>query len=117
MSFSWQVTPTQAFVPGVTAYVEAIRRGVRAIADRYAPEIEAWMKANAVWEDKTGNARQTLNADAENVTLDMVQIILAHGVDYGIYLELANAGRFAIIGPALDHFGPLIWADVQAMLA
>lgn len=117
MSFHWQTTPTQAFVPGVTEYVAAIHRGVLAIANLYAPEIEAYMKANAIWTDRSGNARQTLNADANDVAMDMVQIILAHGMEYGIFLELANAGRYAIIGPTLDVFGPRIWADVQRMLS
>lgn len=117
MSFSWQVTPTEAFVDPTAQYILAILRGVQAIANRYAPEIEAWMKINASWTDRTGNARQTLSAVVNDIALDMVQIILAHGMSYGIFLELANAGNYAIIGPALDEFGPRIWADVQAMLA
>jgi hypothetical protein len=117
LSFQWTVTPEQAFGDLTRAYIAAIRRGIRALADRRAPEIEAWMKSNAVWTDRTGNARQTLNTEVEQVSLDMVQIILAHGVEYGIYLELANAGNYAIITPALDYWGPQIWRDVQAMLS
>jgi type II secretory pathway component PulM len=117
MSFRWIVTPTEAWVPATEAYIAAIRRAVLAIAQRRAPEIEAWMKANAVWTDRTGNARQTLNTDAQQVAIDMIRIFLAGGVDYQVYLELSNAGRFAIIGPALDHWGPIIWADVQALMA
>lgn len=117
MSFQWDVTPEQAFGELTQAYIAAIRRGVQAIAQRRAPEIEAWMKQNASWTDRTGNARQTLNTTIEEISLDMVNIILAHGVEYGIYLELANAGNYAIIAPALDHWGPIIWRDVQQMLS
>lgn len=125
MSFSWSVTPTAAFVPGAAAYVEAIRRGVRAIADRYAPEIEAWMKSSAPWTDRTSNARQTLTAVVEYVALDMVAVVLAHGVEYGVYLEgytpegreTMQGGKYAIIAPTIDEFGPRIWADVVAMLS
>lgn len=114
---TWTVTPEQAFTPGVQAYITRIRAGVRAIADRYAPQIEAWMKAEAIWTDRTGNARQTLNTEVEQVTSDMVAIILAHGVSYGVYLELSHGANFAIVTPALDYFGPLIWRDVVAMLS
>lgn len=116
MTISWSNPPAQAWEGLAREYVAAIRRGVRTIADRYAPEIEAWMKSNASWTDRTGNARQTLNTDVHNLTADMVEIMLAHGVEYGIFLELANAGNYAVIAPALDVFGPRIWADVQAMM-
>lgn len=116
MSIQWQRTPSGAWVGLATAYVQAIRNGARQIADRYAPEIEAHMKANAVWVDRTGNARQTLSAEVEDAALNMVEIILAHGVDYGIYLELSHGGSYQILAPTIDVFGPRIWADVQAML-
>lgn len=116
MSFSWQVPPTRAFPTLTDAYVAEIRNGIRQIADRYASEIEAHMKAEAIWIDRTGNARQSLSAEVEQATQDMVEIVLAHGVEYGIFLELAHGGAYAIIAPTIDVFGPRIWADVQAML-
>lgn len=114
--FEWEIEPATAFGQLTQAYAQAIRRGVRVIADRRAPEIEAWMKANAPWTDRTGAARQTLHTEVEQLAQDMVQITLDHGVEYGVYLELAHAGVWGIIGPAIDVWGPVIWADVQAML-
>lgn len=116
MSVQWSVPPQRAFGELADAYVRAIRRGVRTLADRYAPEIEAYMKVEAIWTDRTANARQTLNTQVEEMALDMVNIILAHGVEYGIWLELAHGGNYAIIAPTIDVYGPRIWADVQAML-
>ncbi len=117
MTFTWTRPPTEAWPEMAEAYVHEIRRAVRMLADRYAPEIEAYMKANAVWIDRTGNARQRLYTEVSDVALDMIDIILSHGVEYGIYLELANQGRFAIIGPTLDIFAPRIWRDVVALLS
>lgn len=117
MSFQWQVTPTRTFGELTDAYIAAIRNGVRQLALRRAPEIEAWMKANAPWTDRTANARQTLVAEVEDAALDMVEIVMAGGVDYQIFLELSNGGAYAIIAPAVDHWGPIVWADVQALLA
>ena len=113
---TWQRPPSQAWPAMAQAYADAIERGIFAIAQRWAPEIEAWMKANAPWTDRTSNARQGLYAKPEHFVREMVEIILAHGVEYGQYLELSNAGRFAIVNPAIDRFGPLVWQDVVRML-
>ena len=115
--FQWKVSPEKAFPELADAYISAIHRGVRAIAQRRAPEIENWMKDHAPWTDRTGNARQTLWTEVTDVTNQMVTIMLSHGVFYGEFLELCNAGRFSIVSPALDHFAPIIWGDVQRMLS
>lgn len=116
MSFEWQITPEAAFGQLTAAYAQAIRNGVRQIARRRAPEIEAWMKNNARWTDRTGNARQTLHTEVEDMAFDMVTILLEHGVEYGVYLELSHGGVWGILGDAVDTWGPVVWADVRAML-
>lgn len=47
----------------------------------------------------------------------MIELIISHGaaVDYSIFLELANAGRFAIISPTLDANAPRVWADIRGL--
>ena len=113
----WQTTPEQAFTELADEYASAIHRGVFLLATRYAPEIEAWMKANASWTDRTGNARQTLYAEVTDIVNSAVILFFGHGVEYGVFLELAHGGTYAIVTPALDHFIPRIWADVKAMLS
>lgn len=118
MPFRWIVSPEVAWPALATAYVAAIRAGVLSIANRYAPEIETWMKQNAIWTDRTGNARQALYSEViEFVEIISIEMAYRADLEYGIWLELANAGRFAIIGPALDYFAPRVWADVQSMLS
>ncbi len=114
---TWQKRPSEAFPELATAYVSAIHAGVVAIMQAYAPEVENWMRDNAPWTDRTGNARQGLYTALEELVNETVTLILSHGVTYGKYLELCNAGRYAIIAPALDVFAPRIWADVQRMLS
>lgn len=123
--FTWISAPSDVFPQGTEVYVSRVEAGVKAILDKWAPQVENWMKANARWTDRTANARQSLWADTEQVVNVMVQLIFAHGVEYGTYLEgwdernqrwMQNAGTWAIIGPALDHFAPLIWADVVEMM-
>lgn len=60
------------------------------------------LRAHASWIDRTGLARASLNATVRVQFLgDRTLIILrlAHGMEYGIWLELANAGKYAIVGP------------------
>lgn len=117
MGITWQVRPSLAFYRLGLGYTAAIRQGVRAIADRWTPVLEAEMKRRAPWQDITGNARQALHTEVDQVTSDMVEIILAHGVDYGIYLETMQAGRFSVIAPMIDEYAPQIWRDVVTMLS
>jgi len=115
--FRWIRPPEQALSELTEAYVSAIERGILKIAQAYAPQIADWMKANAPWTDRTGNARQTLYTEVNHVVKSMVEIILSHGMSYGVYLELNNAGRYAIIDPAIDHWAPILWSEVVRMLS
>ena len=115
--FRWERPPEQAMNELTQAYVAAIHRGVYRIAQRYAPEIENWMKSNAPWTDRTANARQTLYTEVRQVVESMVELVLSHGVEYGVYLELNNAGKYAIIDPAIDHWAPILWSEIVRMLS
>ena len=117
MAFTWKEPPAEVFERGTAEYARALHQYALAVAHRWVPEIENWMKKNAVWTDRTGNARQGLFSDVMQIAQQAVIILLGHGVEYGIFLELSNAGRYAIVLPALDHFLPRIWADVRAGLA
>jgi hypothetical protein len=68
------------------------------------------MRQTARWEDRTGNARSGLFSLTEQAAQDVVTIWLSHGhtVDYGKWLELANAGKYAVIMPTLQQFLPEI---------
>lgn len=114
MSFEWETSPEQAFIPMTDQYIRDIRDGVSEIMLRYAPLIEAWLKANAPWEDRTGNLRQSLWSDAFRFADDFI-LLLDYDLDYGVFLEFANSGRYAIIAPALDYFAPRIWEDIKGL--
>lgn len=82
--------------------------GARKAAEKLAKDTVQWMKRNAAWQDRTGEARQQLKGDVqfrEGLTgsegASQLRIYLAHGVDYGEHLELSMGGRFQIIRPGL----------------
>lgn len=71
-----------------------------------AAEVQAYAQSNAPWDDQTGAARYGLIADVEVEGLGDVSIILAHSVDYGIWLETIQNGAYAIIMPTIEALGP-----------
>lgn len=116
MALTWQTPPSTAVPEMTAAYKRQLHRALFVLSVSYAPRIEAWMKQNAPWTDRTGNARQTLWAEAFDFA-DVVVLAFGHGVSYGVFLELANAGRYAVITPALDYFAPKIWQDAIRLLS
>lgn len=71
---------------------------------------------NAPWTDRTGAAREGLEVDVANEG-DEVVVTLAHTVDYGIWLETIQSGRFAIIMPTLEKYAVEIQKAVASGLA
>ena len=82
-----------------------------------AAEIESKMKQNRPWTDRTGMAKALLTAKVSQPNMDLVRITLAHGVDYGIWLELAREKNYAIIAPTVDEEGPRIITDLNDLMS
>jgi hypothetical protein len=116
MGMVWDETPTEAFMGLTLAYEDAIVAAVYKVMDFFRPQIEADMRASATWTDRTGNARQSLWAALDWVGEALV-IVIGHGMPYGFWLEVIQAGKFAIIAPTLDKWMPRIWSAVKALLA
>lgn len=82
-----------------------------------ASELQAKMKVNRPWTDRTGMAKATLNAKVSQPNQNTVRITLAHGVDYGIWLELAHEKNYAIIAPTIREEGPRIVNDLNNLMS
>lgn len=113
--FYWETDPAEVFPQMVYEYVQAIKRTIRAVLLRFAPEMESWLKENAGWNDQTGNARQTLYALLEE-SADDLRVVADYKMWYGVFLELSNAGRFAVVAPCIDVFAPRIFQALQEAL-
>lgn len=80
-----------------------------------AARMEAYMKDNAPWTDRTGNARRGLAA--QRVSNGFANtIVLYHQVSYGIFLETRWNGRYAIIQPTIEALGPDVMDRLQGVL-
>lgn len=112
----WNIRPSALFEWLGDIRRRQVERATLRVADQMAEEIEAWMKANAPWVDRTGQARTTLKAEVIDITGRAALILLTYGVEYGVFLEYAHQGRYAIIAPAIDVFGVRIMRALQAEL-
>lgn len=77
------------------------RRAIDATMKYQAAKSETWMRTNAKWTDRTTNARNGLFALViDDIGTDVWLLVLSHTVSYGIWLEVANSGKYAIVRPA-----------------
>lgn len=96
-------------------WVDRKMAAMAALARYWAGRLEGEMKATAPWQDRTGAARGGLFGDTR-LGPDSLSIILGHTVDYGVYLELAHEGRYAILWPTAQQFAPEIVRSFQRLL-
>lgn len=83
--------------------------------DTGSQEMQSYAQVNAKWTNRTGEARRRLKCtySKEKTTY---KLKLAHGVKYGIWLELANEKRFAIIPETIQIKGQEIMEDFNNLL-
>ena len=84
-------------------------------ADNAALKLQNYARDKAPWTDRTGHARQRLSGTNTRVTKGY-KITLAHGVDYGIWLELAMEKRFAILEPTVRLQGQEVLRGMNRLL-
>lgn len=103
-----------------------LRRNVRAIPNQVEQKMQAvgdynagwattYLKTNAPWTDQTGAARGGISAISTGHG-SSVEILMAYSVTYGIWLEIANDRRYAIITPAMRVVGAKLMRDLEGML-
>lgn len=86
-------------------------------ASTKASELQSKMKLNRPWTDRTGMAKALLTAKVSQPSKQLVRITLAHGVEYGIWLELAHEKNYAIIAPTVREEGPRIVQDMDNLMS
>ena len=84
-------------------------------ADNAALTLQNYAREHRPWTDRTGHARQRLTGSVARVSQGY-QIILAHGVDYGKWLELAHEKKYAIIQPTIQAKSPEVLSGFNKLL-
>lgn len=76
----------------ITMMMETIAKG----AENHAKE-------NRPWQDRTGEARRRLIGYSHWANESQVEAIVAHQVDYGVFLELAHQRNYAILEESIQN--------------
>ena len=103
-------------VQGLDDFDEKSKAALQMYAESAAAKLESYMKEKRPWTDRTGSAKARLKASAEEVPKKGYRITLAHGVDYGIHLELANEKRFAIVQPTIESQSGEVMEGFQGLV-
>lgn len=92
-----------------------IDRAISIIVDRNAAWGQGWARGNAPWTDRTSAARSGLFAFPKSMG-GHHEILITHSVHYGIWLEIANSGKYQIILPAVRATGQHLMSDLRGLL-
>ena len=119
------------------AHPDKVADAVEGVLQYHGPQVLREAIQRKPWTDITGNARQTMNYQVgrgNEVTLsslgpnhhtltdrlagnrDEIVLALAHGVYYGVFLELANDGVWGTILKTMDRNAPKIIGDIRKIL-
>jgi len=105
----WQRRPGE--IP-IQSYAERVQMKIQQQADRYASIMEASAKVNAPWTDRTGKARAGLFGTVDKHG-NVITVVLAHSMEYGVYLELAHGGKYAILWPTVIETAPKLMRELH----
>ena len=92
-----------------------INHAIDAVFDYNAGYAEGWMRENAPWTDRTGAARSGLMAISSSHE-SVHELLMAYSVTYGIWLEIANSGKYQVLIPAMRHVGQKILEDLKQVI-
>ena len=105
MDLEFKFEGVEEFIKNLETYGDNLKAKVWAYINWKAPQISAYMRETAPWQDRTGDARRLLYANPIELKRPVsMGIRLGHIVKYGIHLELGMQGRFAILRPTIEHF-------------
>ena len=96
------VRPPGKLAEAIELYGERVLVAVMSVAEFMAGTLQNEARTGARWTDRTGNARGGLFGVAVRDG-KVIRIILGHTMSYGLYLELSNGQRYAIVMPTIQR--------------
>jgi hypothetical protein len=135
--FTWVVSP-DVIAKGLDDYGNKALVAIQAVANYWGQLNQNEAREDAVWQDRTGNARGGIffavdgfglqpitgevtpeaRSEMSDVTVESgdantLIITLGHTVFYGKFLELSNGGRYAVIMSTLEKNLPMLGRMLQ----
>lgn len=95
-------------------FEKSVAERVHQVVDARFIEAEGYAKEKAPWTDRTGDARRSITyADLSDE--QTLRFYLYIGMWYGVFLELANQGKYRILLPTFTIFENEIYKDLRKM--
>lgn len=94
---------------------ERFNAAIEAKCNKKSKELESYAKDNKIWENRSSHAWQGLTGTYEVDDKGAV-IVLAHTVDYGLWLELAHEKKYAIVEPTIRLQSQAVFDSFQGLL-
>jgi hypothetical protein len=113
VSFDTDLSP---LIKGVAKMDDRLDRAVAATVLRQSHIATGWMRENAPWTDRTGNARAGLDTTTDHEPKVHHTIWLFGRMPYQVWLEVRFAGKYAIIGPAIVDQGKKLMKTFTKLL-
>jgi len=135
--FEWVVSP-KVIAQGLDDYGQKALIAIQAVANYWGQFVQDEAREEALWEDRTSNARggiffavdgfglhplmgevtpesksEMSDVAIESGDANTLIITLGHTVFYGKFLELSNGGRYAIIMTTMEKNFPKLERMVQ----
>lgn len=89
---------------GIDEFDVKLQAALGMYCETAAKKLETKAKVERPWTDRTGDARKRLVGTSE-MEGTRGHIVLAQGVEYGIWLELAHEKQYAIVEPTIRQSG------------
>lgn len=82
-----------------------VRAAIGVLSDTASKKMEKEAKINALWQDRTTNARNSIQGDS-GWEGNKCKIVLSGNMEYSVCLELANEKKYAILKPTIERNAP-----------
>ncbi len=114
-----EMLDTKPFERNFSNIINRKEAALYALSLKYAAEALNYFRqqqeTGAFWENQTNQAMDGMIAEGIKES-DVVGFFMAHTVEYGPYLELANNGQNEAIKPVLEHISRPFFEDVRKLI-
>lgn len=110
----WDRSP-EVLQQAIDSYGKLVESKVGAFLVMERLEAQNWMRQNRPWKDISGNARRGLRVEVVERGDSWIMYFI-HSVDYGVFLELRNGGKYAVIEPGLRRTVPRIKNGLKGLV-
>lgn len=114
-SVSWNQASVANLLGNIERLEPRVDAAIGAVMERQGDLATAYMKTHAPWTDRTGNARSGLGSTVFKRAGSWVMNLYGRA-NYQIWLEVKNNGRYAIITPTIQIWGPRVMANMIGLI-